>query len=52
MNGLLRPMLKSYLDFPSLIAPLFKYFKDDEVRKILGGNYLRVFGQVTAENKN
>ena len=48
MNGLVRPMMASYLEFPDLIAPLFKYFTDDEIRKIVGGNYLRVFEKVTA----
>ena len=48
LNGLVHPLLKSYADFPGLVAALFKHFNDDEVRGIVGGNYLRVFDRVTA----
>lgn len=48
MNGLVHPMMSSYEDFPDLVGALFQYFREDEMRKILGGNYLRVFDKVTA----
>jgi len=47
LNGLLRSMLPSYREFPELVAHLFKHFSDDDIRKIVGGNYLRVFDRVT-----
>ncbi len=46
-NGLPNPMMASYADFPDMVAAMLKYFKEDELAKILGGNYLRVFDAVT-----
>jgi membrane dipeptidase len=47
LHGLLHPMPFSYDAFPDLVAQLFKYFNENDLRKILGGNYLRVFDRVT-----
>lgn len=49
MNGLVRPMLSSYADFPDLVGALFQYFKEEEMRNTLGRNYLREFDEVTAK---
>ncbi len=46
-NGLPNPMMASYADFPDMVADMLKYFKEDELAKILGGNYLRVFDLAT-----
>ena len=47
VDGLLKAMFNSYNDFPDLVAHLFAHFNDDEVKKIVGGNYLRVFDKIT-----
>ena len=42
--GLLGPSsLPSYADLPQLAAALSSHFKPDEVSKLLGGNYRRIF---------
>jgi membrane dipeptidase len=42
--GLLGPSsLPSYADLPQLVAALSSHFKPDEIAKLLGGNYRRVF---------
>ena len=42
--GLLGPSsLPSYADLPQLAAALSSRFKADEIAKLLGGNYRRVF---------
>ncbi len=46
-NGLPHPMMASYADFPDMVAAMLHYFKEEELAKILGGNYLRVFGKAT-----
>jgi membrane dipeptidase len=46
MHGLFHPLLRAYTRFPELIAPLFDHFSEEEVGKIIGGNYLRVFEAV------
>lgn len=46
-NGLPHPMMASYADFPDLVGAMLQYFSDNDLRKILGGNYLRVFDQAT-----
>jgi membrane dipeptidase len=35
--------LPSYADLPQLVAALSSHFKPDEIAKLLGGNYRRVF---------
>ena len=48
LNGLLFPMPFTYTAFPDLVAELLDHFSGDELRKIVGANYLRVFEQATA----
>jgi membrane dipeptidase len=45
------PIFSSYAEFPELVRQLLLHFNEAEVEKIVGGNYLRVFGQVTAHSK-
>ncbi len=47
LSGMPHPMFSSYVDFPDLVAHFFKHFNDEEVKKVVGGNYLRVFDKAT-----
>lgn len=49
LNGVVHPMPFSYPSFPDLVDQLFRHFNEEELHQILGGNYLRVFDQVTAQ---
>ena len=47
VNGELVAELRSVADYPQLVAGLQQRgYKDDDIRKILGGNLLRVWGEV------
>ena len=49
MNGELPEELKSVADYPEPVAGLqSRGYKDADIRKILGGNLLRVWGDVEA----
>ena len=47
LNGLVRPMPFGYATYPEMVIELSKYFNDEELAKILGGNYVRVFERAT-----
>ena len=49
VSGELPVELKSVADFPNLVDGLMKRgYKDADIRKILGGNMLRVWGEIEA----
>ncbi|MFZ6756333.1 dipeptidase [Undibacterium sp. Ji50W] len=45
------PIFSSYAEFPEFVGQLLLHFNKTEVGKIVGGNYLRVFDQVTRHGK-
>jgi len=52
VGGELPDELKTVADFPNLVAGLqARGYADDDIRKILGGNLLRVWGEVEAGAK-
>ena len=50
LDGELPVELKSVADYPNLVEGLQKRgYKDADIRKILGGNLLRVWGEIETE---
>lgn len=47
MDGNYKPVLTEYADFPALAAALlYRGMGERDVARVMGGNFLRVFGEV------